>query len=89
MIDYDVCGDQLGMIKVLRNTLLTQDSELSHYLGFHMTTYSNLDLAGVQYLMYSLVLHLAQYFELLMTIFLHIDVIVTIKNPFYRSIRLE
>jgi hypothetical protein len=65
--------------------LLTKESEVSKYFGFHVTTFSDLDLAGTQIVMYTFWFHIAQYCELLMTVFLHIDVVTTIKNPFNRS----
>ena len=83
-MDYDYCKDQIAL-KIFRNSLLTKDSELSKYLGFYFTTLSDLELAGIQIVMYTFWYHIAQYCELLMTIFLHIDVVTTIKNPFNRS----
>ena len=57
-MDYDYCKDQIAL-KIFRNSLLTKDSELSKYVGFHLTTLSDLELAGIQIVMYTFWYHIA------------------------------
>ena len=72
------------------NTILNKDTFISNYLGgFHVTNVSNWEIGGAMIIIWSVIFHIFLYFEQIITIFMNLDVIQTIKNPLNRSKSLQ
>ena len=71
--------------------LITPTSYLSqHWLnGWHMTTYSDLDIAGCISICYVIGYNTCILSEMLLSVCLNFDVVSTIRNPFSRNETLK
>ena len=75
----------------IANMLITPTSYISkNWLnGWHLTSYSDLDIAGVISIMYVICYNSSVFVEMLLSVCLNFDVVSTIHNPFSRNENLK
>lgn len=70
---------------LLENTLVNRGSRTSSWLGFHLTDFTLLEVAGILDVCFVVMFIFSIVSEMLFTICLNIDMIYTLINPFNRT----